>query len=130
MSLQDDAPYYADLLTYFNNSPYSVGGFVMDESRRLMDVSPQHITAKEAVTWAIRDTPPKFEKVVTYAENYLDDVLSNIDDDNVREAVEASFLLSKSRQNLLYDYKMVNNLHYQAKVRILTRMLWFHLCNT
>ena len=73
-------------------------------------------------------TGAKPDNKYRYADEYeatiIKEMFCYIDDIEVKNAVYDSFYLSKSHNNLIYEYNDITDLPRQARVRVLTRMLW------
>lgn len=110
-------------------------------SRQKMVQSNNVISESEALTWALTDEKPKdlkrrmkiketlqnvYQPVRFYQEQYMEDLLSSVDDIDIRHSVRKSFDKSKEAGHLIYMY--INELSdgNKARVRILTNLVWYY----
>lgn len=120
-------------------SPYSVVMTVASIARQRCKEWGGLISESEALTWVIRNEEPEIVKefggkIPTKTEidrrkyktkyEFINDFLSEIDDPDIKDAVKTSYLESLKRKNLVYKYNDINNPSMQARIRVLTRMLW------
>lgn len=59
----------------------------------------------------------------------IDDYLTQVSDEDVKQAVRDSLILSFKYHYLIYDYKEITQLERQSRVRILCNILWDKLLN-
>lgn len=67
------------------------------------------------------------EIIDEYESKYIKELFMYIDDKDIKDAVYDSFYDSKLKKNLVYVYNNISDVHKKARVRILTRMLWYNL---
>lgn len=67
------------------------------------------------------------ELIDEYESKYIKELFMYIDDKDIKDAVYDSFYDSKLKKNLVYVYNNISDVHKKARVRILTRMLWYNL---
>lgn len=68
----------------------------------------------------------------SYLDRFLyeiDDYLTQVSDESVKQAVRDSLTLSFKYHYLIYDYKEITQLERQSRVRILCNILWDKLLN-
>lgn len=89
------------------------------------------ILPSEAISWALDGTVPESvkkgyvnKKPYSVVDEAFDSYLFDIDDEDVRESVKTSINLSYSRGHLVYRYEMTLDKFRQARVRVITNMLW------
>lgn len=115
-------------------SSYAAVNYISSEARKLASKYDNLILHSEAIDWIITGEKPKIlsdiGKLCTrpnYVKSYIDEVLCYIYDINVCESVRHSINASRSSNHLIYVYKDVPDRSRQARVRVLTRMIWYDL---
>ena len=127
MSLKDDYNFRKFLEVQDNKY-----GLILGVARQAKELSEDYddlILHSEAITHTIHGTKPRL-KDITRCETEafeIKDMFCSIEDVQVCNAVYDSFYASKEEGNLLYVYNNIENPFIQARVRILTRMLWDNL---
>lgn len=115
-------------------SPYAAALYVAKKSRKLFKDSDGALRYGESIRYAITDDRPKdldkrIEKVKELKNRRefakIDNILSDIDDENIRNAVSNSYRLSMNAHHLEYDYKDIEDENLRARIRILTKMCYF-----
>lgn len=113
-------------------SRYSATAYVGFLARKLAEKYENVITHAEALSWILSGVEPepirdyserierRSQRSLRLAHNYL----SNIHDDAVKESVLSSLKKSKEVGHLIYRYQDVYDRNRQARVRILSRILW------
>lgn len=111
------------------------------QSRKKMKECQNVISESEALTWAVSGVAPKnirkrmkarelrlnaYQPVRYYQEEYMEDLLTGVDDIDIRQSVRKSFNKSKEVGHLIYMY--INDLSdgNKARVRILTNLVWYY----
>lgn len=61
-----------------------------------------------------------------YESRYIKEMFAYIDDKDIKDAVYDSFYDSKKNKNLIFIYNDIDDESRRARVRILTRILWFN----
>ena len=129
MSLKDDMDFRKQL----ERSPnvYAEVCRVMNAARALADLCDNKILHSEALTHIVRGTEPNCPYIADYRDEYeayhIRDMFCYIDDKDICDAVYDSFYESKRAKNLVYVYNHINDSGRRARVRVLTRMLWYKL---
>ena len=104
---------------------------VAKQARSLSEKSRNAIPHSEAISMVLKhDTKEVISDdsvIDEYESRYIKEMFSYIDDKDIKDAVYDSFYESKSNRNLLFIYNSIRDEHKQARVRILTRMLWHNL---
>ena len=121
-----------DLLAEKLGSPYAAIHYISQSARKKRQQVDNRILESEAITWALTGVQPKLRKRVRnisdeYNLSYLDEVLSYVDDDEVCTSVRESYSQSVKSHHLIYCYH--NNLDEdrKARVRVLTKMVWYNI---
>lgn len=114
---------------------------ISNRARKLSDSVEGVIQQSEALSWAVTDKKPKNLKHRTsvrelnnliyhpesyYKEQYLEDLLTEVEDFYVRESVRESFQLSTESGHLNYRYINGISDENKSRVRILTNMVWYY----
>lgn len=115
-------------------SAYAAVNYISSEARKLASKYDDLILHSEAIEWIVTGKKPKILSNISkvcnrsnYVKSYIDEVLCYVDDNNVCESVRYSINASKSSNHLIYVYKDVPDPSRQARVRVLTRMIWYDL---
>lgn len=115
-------------------SSYAAVNLIASEARKLATQYDNKILHSEAIDWYLTGNKPKIlndkYKLYTssnYVRSYVDEVLSYVDDIGVCESVRHSISASRSSNHLIYVYKDVSDDFRQARVRVLTRIIWYDL---
>ena len=100
---------------------------VAKKARSLADEYDNNIFHSEALTFIMTGAKPdnKYRYADEYEATIIKELFCYIDDIEVKNAVYDSFYLSKSHNNLIYEYNDISDPHRQARVRVLTRMIWY-----
>lgn len=110
---------------------YECVNYVAKEARELANSSEVSLTESRAITWVLSGDPP--EDVTQPAPILekraklmcIDDMLWTVDDPQVRAAVTRSAFRSWREHHLLYEYLDVPDEPRKARIRVLTRMIWY-----
>jgi len=99
---------------------------VAKKARSLADEYDNNIFHSEALSFVMTGAMPdnKYRYADEYEATIIKEMFCYIDDIEVKNAVYDSFYLSKSHNNLIYEYNDIADPPRQARVRVLTRMLW------
>lgn len=102
-------------------------------ARKKLKEVDNNIQDSQALTWALTGLEPDVKQNMKdkvyhskkfYQEEYMDDMLCYVDDEEVCESVRESFRASKKVNHLIYVYNHTLDEHRKSRVRILTRMVW------
>lgn len=117
-------------------SKFAACMYTAKKGRQLQQKVNNVITESEALSWAITDDPPEnleirlqnqaqnFEKIET--PDKTENILANINEDNIREAVISSYHLSTHQKQIVFDYNGIKDKGIRTRIRILTRMLFLN----
>lgn len=129
MSLKDDACFRRQLETADN--PYAEIMQVVSKARELSALYDNRILHSEAITSVIHGTQPEIQYLLDieseFESRYIREVFCYIDDKELCDAVYDSFYASKEKNNLIYVYNSIAEPDRKARIRVLTRMLWYKL---
>lgn len=132
MSLVDDLVEFNKHANKCQNK-YLATLYIASAARKLLKKYDNALLESEALTWIIRGVNIKVLKQVqriqsrrSFQLSYIDEVLCYVDDTDIKEGVRSSIVASKHARNLVYIYN-VSNIHKQARIRILTRIIWYEL---
>lgn len=111
---------------------YVATTYVSKKARELANDYNNVISHSEALSWIISNKKPailnNYDDILKLREqrslSFAIQSLSNISDEDVKEAVLASIKKSKEVDHLIYQYPNVYDKYRQARVRILCRKLW------
>ena len=114
-------------------STYAAVRFVAREARKKLKETNNQIQDSEAISWALTGIAPEIHNYkekyteVYYSRNKLsamNDILSCVDDPEVCESVRQSIKASDLIHHLIYCYHPDIDEYRQARVRILSKMIW------
>ena len=116
---------------------YAAISVVVKEARRLAKKYNYIILDSEAISWVVTGRKPitldKYLNVVRTRKPpeiaFIDDILSGVDDNDVCKCVRQSVKDSLEANHLIYVYTDIPDEGRQARVRILTRIIWYNLHN-
>lgn len=103
-------------------------------ARKYLHKAKNSIPESIALSWAITGKEPinleerirlRLKSLDPMSDTFIQDIVCCIDDENIRDAVENSYRLSINKKRLQFDYKNIENTNLQARIRILTRMIYF-----
>lgn len=116
-------------------NPYIAIKDVVEDARAIALQNPVLLDS-EALSWVLSGEEPqiisKYNKYVRRKlsqNSYISNILSEVDDEDVKAAVYESISASKRANYLVYVYTNISEIHRQARVRILVRMIWYNLHN-
>lgn len=100
-------------------------------SRKLNDkLKGQSVVGSQIMKWILLGTPiediPKWEWSYAQTEiNEIRDFLCYVDDDELTEAVIASYKLSVAAHHLVYSEEANLPYYKRSRYRVLLRMVWY-----
>lgn len=101
---------------------------ICEKAHRNIEDCNGELSASKCITWAIYDKKPKYEsKRSNYINEYIYQVLCNIDDESVKDAVKQSMSLSISNHHLIYNYGELSDINMQTRIRVICNMIWYSL---
>lgn len=121
-----------DALAEKLGSPFAAVNFVAKSARARRQSVDNRILESEAITWVVTGIQPKLRNKMPDINqlgnvSYLDEVLSYVDDEQVVESVRASYCESTKAHHLIYCYHNSLDDNRKARVRVLTRMVWYNI---
>ena len=130
MSLEQDAEFRESLESCKN--AYIEVQIVMNSARKLAEACNYNILHSQAITSVVRGgsfecAPPISDAQDEYEARKIKELFCYIDDKDVKDAVYDSFYDSKKAKYLIYVYNSIEDEPRKARVRVLTRMLWYEL---
>lgn len=129
MPLENDYVFRKSLET--STDIYTTISNLASKARNLADETDNEILHSEAITCILHDTKPKKTKWSKGDDEYeaimIRDLFCMIEDKEICDAVYDSYYDSKDANHLIYVYNQISDKSKQARVRILTRMLWYQL---
>lgn len=118
------------------NNSSNIYGMVSDIAKRARSVADKcgnRILHSEAITKVVsNDTTDIISDdsiIDEYEAKYIKEMFAYIDDKSVKDAVYDSFYESKAHHNLIFIYNDIVDEGIKARVRVITRMLWYKLIN-
>lgn len=130
-----DIEKFEEIVKLCNGSRYAATMLVAKDARKLAEYFDNVITHAEALDWIISGIVPKiisnYKEIIQLRDNgYLNvasSILSNVEDEAVKQSVIESIKRSKQEDHLIYFYEEVYDVPRQARIRILVRMIWHKL---
>lgn len=113
-------------------SPFAAVNYIAQSARKKRQEVDNRILESEAITWAVTGIQPKLRKKIPkvadwYNLSLIDEVLSYVDDEQVAISVRESYNESAKVHHLIYCYHKGLDESRKARVRILTRMIWYNI---
>lgn len=129
MSFGDDIAFRKKLES--STTVYEDINKITKDARKLSSEMNHKLLHSDAITCVIHGTNPECEAWKDCDDEYeatvIRDMFCSIEDKEICDAVYDSYYDSKSANHLIYVYNDISDKSNQARVRILTRMLWYHL---
>lgn len=127
-----DREHFSRLVDECGGSVYSAVNLVAKKARIKAKETDYMILDCEAISWALTGEQPKeihkrpseAYPITGYGITDLEDMLSCVDDVKVAQAVRDSYDLSVKANHLIYSYKEVPDEDRQARIRVLTNLIW------
>lgn len=120
-----------DQLTDTYGSKFAAINYVSKWARYLAQEYGDSILHSSALNWIITgNRPRRFNKIssmYSYQDMMYDtalDLLNYIDDEEVSDAVFRSVMHSREENHLIYEYNNIYDDPRQARIRILTKIIW------
>lgn len=113
----------------YNGNRYAACMYVAKEARRRAAKCEDSVLDSESISWVLtgkRNVPKKDQKKLIekwYSNQY--DILNYVENKDIRTSVSKSLGISKSLKHLVYAYEKSLNESEQARVRVLTNILWY-----
>lgn len=112
-------------------SRYGAVNYIAQEARRRRSESDYTMLESEAISWVLTGNKPptRARSKVDISTNIsmVQDILSEIEDDNVRASVYASYKQSLKVGHLIYCYHESLDEGQQSRVRVLMKMIWYNI---
>ena len=115
-------------------SPYAACIYAAKKGRQLQQSVNNVISESESLSWAISGRIPKdlerriqakLQNTEEISESTkLGDILSTIEEDNIRVAVLNSYRTSVRMKQLVFDYNGIKDRGIRTRIRILVRMVF------
>lgn len=113
----------------YNGNRYAACMYVAKEARRRATNCEDSVLDSESISWVLtgkRNVSKKDQKKLIekwYSNQY--DILNYVENEDIRTSVSKSLGISKSLKHLVYAYEKSLNESEQARVRVLTNILWY-----
>ena len=129
MSFKDDEQFRRQL--EFAPNQYAEIKNIITSARTLSNRYDNKILHSEAITRVIHGTKPDPQYIESIKDEYeayqIRELFCYIEDKEICNAVYDSFYESKKKKNLIFIYNNIDIPDKQARVRVLTKMLWYKL---
>lgn len=124
-----------ELINKYQN-PYLIAAALGAKARKKADDVDNVILHSEAISWVLTDKVPsilrttnRFSHRKLYINDSVYEILSGIDDNNIRECVKCSISKSIDANNLIYVYNDLPNDNQKARVRVIVNIIWYEILN-
>ena len=115
-------PYYQELCTQMN--PYLAVMQMAETSRLISGSLGNRVSYSTALDYAARNQTPDPKDFPDHRLDRVKEYLTYVEDIDVRSAIISSYEQSLHKNNLVYDYKYINDEPRKARVRIIMNILW------
>lgn len=123
---------FEELVRLCNGNKFQAVKIISSKARILCDKYKPDLNESQAISWVLTgDKPEYLDKCRTkrkLRESFYSkesEILSLVDDVDVKQSVKESISLSSKGRSLIYQYKDNLNEYQKARVRILTNMIWY-----
>ena len=119
-------------------SPYGACNIISKKARQYAESTNNIVLHSEAISWALTGNTPKIldeykkqqrKHRSSVCVSVTQDILSLVNDTDVKSAVETSIRNSRRQKHLLYMYEGISDTYKQGRVRVLCNMIWDKLQN-
>ena len=104
--------------------------FIASEARKLRFSLDYDITESQALAWVLSGVTPEHHKIpikdLEYSTSLEDRLLTYIDKPEIKKSVKLSIEDTEIHHHLIYRYTEDLNESEKARVRILTRVIWYN----
>lgn len=118
-----------DTLSLALGSKYAACNYLSSKAHNKQKEFNYLISESEAITFALTgDIPSSYDrrlKARSASLKQIEDILNYVEDEEVQVASRESFRNSVGCGHLVYSYMRISNVNKQARVRILTRMMYY-----
>ena len=115
-------PHYQELCTKMN--PYLAILQIAQESRSISKALDNRIPLATALDYAARSEKPNPKDYPDHRLDRVKNYITYIDDIEVKSAIICSYEISLAKNNLVYEYKNVDDEPRKARIRIIMNILW------
>ena len=134
MSFYEDSKNFKVWVDRYNGNVYkAVYELGQAAAKRVKDCNNK-ISNAEGISWVLNGYKPDYEHRRAYwdtkkaiIEEYIATNLELIDDKKICKCVRSSVWNSLNHRYLLYDYKGVDDESRRARIRILTKLIWYEI---
>lgn len=121
MSLVSNS-HYQELCKEMN--PYLAIMQISDDTRKICDSLDNRITVASALNYAAQGKVPNPKDYPDHRLDRVKEYLTYVDDVELKAAVIASYEQSLAKNNLVYEYKTIEDTARQSRVRVIMNLLW------
>lgn len=134
MNFEDSQRKLQEIIEKFDGDRYAATNYICRKSIELNSSVGDSLSISESISWAITNEDPKDIKnrinqhmnLKIRKTRYLEDLMESVMDERIEQAVRDSFDTSMKTGSLTFFYNDIRDKEIKARVRILTRMCWFH----
>lgn len=117
------------VLKHLERSPnrYAEVKAIANKAKQIADMYDGQMFHSEAITCAMTEHLPKYDykQLDSKLDLLIKDMFCETEDSDVKFAVYDSLMLSRKKHYLIYVYNNIEEAGRQARVRVLTNLLWY-----
>lgn len=134
MSFYEDSKNFKVWVDRYNGNVYKAVYELGQAAAKRVKGCNNKISNAEGISWVLNGHKPDYEHRRAYwdtkkaiIEEYIATNLELIDDKKICKCVRSSVWNSLNHRYLLYDYKGVDDESRRARIRILTKLIWYEI---
>lgn len=134
MSFYEDSKNFKAWVERYNGNVYRAVYELGQAASKLVKKCNNKISNSEGISWLLNGNKPEYEHRRTYSdtkraiiEEYIDTNLELVDDKQICTCVRSSVWDSLNHRYLLYNYNGVEEESRRARIRILTKLIWYEI---
>lgn len=128
MKYQDEFEYKVKIC---DGNRYEAINKLCRRARKLSVSVNNSIKQIDSIHWALSDVPPNSlftqQHITSEYERMMEEYLCQVENQGIANSVRTSFSQSVKIGHLVYVYRDDLNAYQEARVRIITNMLWYQL---
>lgn len=97
---------------------------IAQEAREITRALDNRITLSSAIDYAARGVTPDPKDYPDHRLDRIKEYLTYVNDVEIKSAVISSYEQSLAKNNLVYDYKTVDDEPRKSRIRVILNILW------